>query len=90
LLKEWREFTVAVNNTLDPDHIAIDPEENQVAANHSEPSIRANLGPKLIDQRISADLLEGLTNLLNEGDSATRIVFSNPIGNRFQVALDEA
>jgi len=79
-----------VDYTLNPDHIAIDPEKNEVSTHRSEPCIRANFWPKLIDQRVSTDLLEGHTNLLNEGDSATRIILSNPIGNRFQIALDEA
>jgi hypothetical protein len=77
------------DNSLYPDHLTDNMEQDHVTTNDGQTCVFTYLWPKLIEQRILADKTEFLADLTNEAYGAHRIVLRNVVGNGLEIALDE-
>jgi hypothetical protein len=74
LLEKHGKKSISLHHALDTYHVAIDPEQDDIATDHGQPCIFANVGPQLVQHRPSTDAIDFCSYLSNEGHSAARVV----------------
>ena len=87
LKKRWK-IAPAKHNTLNPNGLANDAEQENVVAHNRQPCALAALGPELIAQRLEANLVDLFPNFPNEAHGARRVVLRDIAGDGVQIALN--
>jgi hypothetical protein len=95
-----RKVASPVHDALDSDDIFVNPKQDDVAADHAEACVFANLRAQAVDSWavdswavdawIVADPVEGLANLPDKCDCPLGIVSGDPVADVLEIGLDES
>jgi hypothetical protein len=84
-----RQIAAAVNDPLNADGAGNHAEQNDVTAHDSEAGIIPDFGSKLKQIRLLRDAKHFPPDSPNEDDSSFRVLFSDEIGDCFEIIFDE-